>query len=351
VIDRKIELLAPSGDMESVYAAVNNGADAIYIGGSKFSARAYAKNFSLEDIKEIVEYCHDYGVKVYVTINTLIKQKEMAEVLEYINQLEQLRVDAVIIQDLGLAKAIFENFKGLEVHASTQMSVHNKEMSLFLKDMGFSRIVLARELALEEIKEISEVVETEVFIHGALCVCYSGQCLMSSMLGGRSGNRGRCAQPCRLPYQIVNKLNSETKQGYLLSPKDICTIENISEIIESGVTSFKIEGRMKRPEYVAGVVGSYRKAIDRYVNEKVLMDTKDEKKKLLQLFNREGFSKGYIFGNTGKDMMAYNYPKNTGIILGRAIDNNLIELVEEVSINDGIRVKDEGAVNNKNIKE
>jgi putative protease len=342
MIDRYLELLAPSGDMESLYAAVNNGADAVYMGGSKFSARAYATNFTIEKIKEAVDYCHGYGVKIYITINTLIKQKEMLEVMDYTKELYEIGVDGVIIQDLGFAHTLLNTFKDLEIHASTQMSVHNVSTSLLLKDIGFHRIVLARELSIEEIREISGVVETEVFIHGALCVCYSGQCLMSSMIGGRSGNRGRCAQPCRLPYDILDKSNGYVKQGYLLSPKDICTISDIEKIIEAGVTSFKIEGRMKRPEYVAGVVGSYRRAIDEYVQESSIENRKNEEQRLLQLFNREGFSKGYFFGNHGKDMMSYNFPKNTGVILGKALDNKILELYTDISVGDGIRVGEDG---------
>ncbi|SCN21456.1 putative protease YhbU precursor [Clostridium sp. N3C] len=344
---RNIELLAPTGDMECLYAAVNNGADAVYLGGSKFSARAYAKNFTLEDIAEAVKYCHGYDVKVYITINTLIKEKELWEALDYIKELYKIGVDGVIIQDIGLGNKLLNSFPVLEIHASTQMSVHNVSTSLFLKEHGFKRIVLARELSIEEVKDISSVVETEVFIHGALCVCYSGQCLMSSMIGGRSGNRGRCAQPCRLPYDLLDKESGERKQGFLLSPKDICTISNINEIIDSGVTSFKIEGRLKKPEYVAGVVASYRKVIDEYVQSKRISDSGEEEKKLLQLFNREGFSKGYFWGNAGRDMMAYNYPKNTGLILGKAIDSKIVELYSDVNNGDGIRVGDKGTTISK----
>lgn len=347
MMERKIELLAPTGDMECLYAAVNNGADAVYLGGSKFSARAYAKNFTLEDIAEAIDYCHGYGVKVYITINTLIKEKEYWEALDYVKDLYKVGVDGVIIQDMGLGNKLINSFPGLEVHASTQMSVHNKSTSIFLKELGFKRIVLARELSIEEVKEISSVVETEVFIHGALCVCYSGQCLMSSMIGGRSGNRGRCAQPCRLPYEIINKESGESKQGFLLSPKDICTISNINEIIDSGVTSYKIEGRLKKPEYVAGVVASYRKVIDEYLQNKRKVDSSKEEKKLLQLFNREGFSRGYFWGNAGRDLMAYNNPKNTGLILGKAIDSKLVELYSDVHNGDGIRVGDDGTTISK----
>ncbi|WP_251860940.1 U32 family peptidase [Clostridium sp. Marseille-Q2269] len=346
-----IELLAPAGSMESLYAAVEAGADAVYMGGSKFSARAYASNFNEQQLKEAINYCHLYGVKVYITVNTLIKETEIREALEYIGFLYSIAVDALIIQDTGIAKLIKENFIDFEIHASTQMTVHNGEGAKFLKELGFKRIVLSRELSLEEIEHISKTlgIETEIFIHGALCICYSGQCLMSSILGGRSGNRGRCAQPCRLPYTLINEENGQEKKGYLLSPKDMCNIDNMEDLINAGATSFKIEGRMKRPEYVAGVVRSYRKAIDAVINKQ---DFKQEenKKQLMQLFNREGFSKAYIYGNKGKDMMAYSFPKNTGLSLGKVNKDKSIKLEENLKIKDGIRNGDRGFIVSSIIK-
>lgn len=362
---KRIELLAPAGSLESMYAAVQAGADAIYLGGSKFSARAYASNFDNENMTKAVEYCHLYNVKVYVTINTILKQEEVEEALEYAKFLYEIGVDALIIQDLGFTKLVRTNLPDFELHASTQMTVHNAEGALLLRELGFERIVLSRELSLDEIKYISTDlgVETEIFIHGALCVCYSGQCLMSSMIGGRSGNRGRCAQPCRLPYSIINRKNMIEKKGYILSAKDICTIENIKEIINSGTTSLKIEGRMKRPEYVAGVVQSYRKAIDNYLKSTEIEEQEknypnyakdfnvdDEKKKLLQLFNREGFSKAYLFGNVGRDMMAYSFPKNTGVELGKIQKDLTLVLGENVSLKDGIRNGNGGFTLSKIIK-
>ncbi len=354
---KKVELLAPAGSLESLYAAVQSGADAVYLGGNKFSARAYASNFDNENMKKAVEYCHLYEVKMYVTINTLMKEKELGEALEYAKFLYSIGIDALLVQDTALALLIKEILPQFELHASTQMTVHNGEAALLLKDKGFKRIVLSRELSLDEIKHISKDlnIETEIFVHGALCVCYSGQCLMSSLIGGRSGNRGRCAQPCRLPYTIIDRSNGREKKGYLLSPKDICTIENIRDIIESGTTSLKIEGRMKRPEYVAAVVSAYRKAIDNVINENDInlnkVNINKEKKKLLQLFNREGFSKAYLFGNTGKDMMAYNFPKNTGVILGKVQKDLSILLEEELSIKDGIRNGEKGFTVSKIIEE
>ncbi|MEG1254736.1 U32 family peptidase [Clostridium sp.] len=339
----KIELLAPGGSKESIYAAVQGGTDAIYMGGTKFSARAYANNFSEEELIEIVTYCHLYNVKVYIAFNTLIKENELREALEYGKFLYEIGVDAVITQDMGLFKMLKEAIPDFEIHASTQMTIHNGEGAQFLKDLGFQRIVLSRELSLEEIEYISKDldIETEVFVHGALCISYSGQCLMSSVIGGRSGNRGRCAQPCRLPYNIINKGTGESKEGYLLSPKDTCTIEEIKGLVESGTSSLKIEGRMKKPEYVSGVVTTYREAIDSvYENKKFNVVSKKEI--LNQLFNREGFSKAYLKGNIGRDMMAYNCPKNTGVFLGKVGNDLTIKLQKDIRVQDGVRTDSSG---------
>lgn len=348
---KKIELLSPAGGVQSIYAAVQNGTDAIYLGGSRFSARAYASNFTDEDMEKVVDYCHTYGVKIYVTVNTLIKENEIKDVIAYIGFLYKIGVDALIVQDVGVAALIKKNFSDFEIHASTQMTIHNAEGALYYKELGYKRIVLSRELSLKEIKYISKDlnIETEMFVHGALCVCYSGQCLMSSVIGGRSGNRGRCAQPCRLPYTLINESNLESKRGYFLSTKDICTLNDIEAIINSGTASLKIEGRMKRPEYVAGVVSAYRKAIDSVYSNKEY-DVKEEEKKLLKLFNREGFSKAYLFGNVGKDMMAYNFSKNTGIKLGKVLNDGEVLLEEEVNLKDGIRAGEKGALVSKIIK-
>lgn len=349
---KKIELLAPAGSIESLYSAVQSGADAVYLGGSKFSARAYASNFDEENMINAVNYCHLYGVKVFITINTLIKENEMQEAIEYVRFLYSIGVDALIIQDVGLAYLIRQNFPDFELHASTQMTVHNGEGALLLKDAGFKRIVLSRELSLHEIEHISKDlgVETEIFIHGALCVCYSGQCLMSSMIGGRSGNRGRCAQPCRLPYTLIDRKNNRESSAYILSPKDICTLEDLEKIIASSTSSLKIEGRMKRPEYVAGVVDVYRRAVDS-IYENRYFDLEKENNKLLKLFNREGFSKAYMLGNKGRDMMAYNFPKNTGVPVGKVIKGSIVELSEDVALGDGIRNGEEGFIVSKIIKD
>jgi len=353
---KKVELLAPAGSLESLYAAVQSGADAVYLGGNKFSARAYASNFDKKTMKEAIEYCHLYNVKVHVTINTIMKEKELKEACKYAEFLYNVGVDALIIQDIGLASLLRKKLPELDLHASTQMTVHNVEAALFLSKLGYKRIVLSRELSLKEIKYISKTlpIETEIFIHGALCICYSGQCLMSSMIGGRSGNRGRCAQPCRLPYEIANKQDGSKYKGYILSPKDMCTIENIEEIIESGASSLKIEGRMKRPEYVAGVVSEYRNVIDNFYQDgkklKDLSYMEGSKKRLLQLFNRQGFSEAYLYKNKGKDMMSYSFPKNTGIEIGKVNSDKTILLTEDISKGDGVRIGAGGFTISKLVK-
>ncbi|PRR82905.1 DUF3656 domain-containing U32 family peptidase [Clostridium vincentii] len=348
---QNIELLAPAGSMQSLYAAINSGADAVYLGGSKFSARANASNFDNENIKIAVDYCHCYGVKIYVTMNTILKESELSDAIKYVGYLYEIGVDALIIQDLGLLSLIQENYNDFQVHASTQMTIHNGAGALYFKEKGFTRVILSRELALDEIAYISKdlALETEIFVHGALCVCYSGQCLMSSMIGGRSGNRGRCAQPCRMQYTLKSK-NMGEKRGFLLSPKDVCTIDDIKDIIESGTSSLKIEGRMKRPEYVAGTVENYRKAIDKETENKKY-DVVEGEKILLQLFNREGFSKAYLHKNVGKDMMSYLFPKNTGIQIGKAQDVGDIILEETIILGDGIRFGEKGFTLSKIIKD
>jgi len=353
---RKIELLAPAGSIESLYAAVQCGADAVYMGGNKFSARAYASNFDDEKMAEAVSYCHIYGVKVHVTINTLLKDSEIEEAVDYARFLYRIGVDALIIQDIGLAKRLREELGDFEIHASTQMTIHNAEGAIFLKSLGFRRIVLSRELSLKEIGEVTgelafQGLETEMFIHGALCICYSGQCLMSSMIGGRSGNRGRCAQPCRLPYTLTEDSSGSERKGYLLSPKDICTLDVLKEIYDTGVASLKIEGRMKRPEYVAGVVSAYRKALDGIYAGKSIFDLEKEEERVLQLFNRGGASKAYMFGNAGRDMMAYSNPKNTGIKLGRVGDGMLTKLATGLSLKDGLSYGEEGFTVSKIVRE
>lgn len=301
-----MELLAPAGSWEALTAAVQSGADAVYLGGDSFSARQSAANFSPELMKRAVEYCHLYGVKVHTAVNTLVKEKELEALRRHIREITQIGVDAVIVQDLGAVRLFREISPDLPLHASTQMTVTSAEGAQELARLGFERIVLARELPQEEIARIcrSTDAEIEVFCHGALCMCYSGQCLMSSIIGGRSGNRGRCAQPCRLPYTL-NRDGKTVASGYLLSTKDLCLIDELGTLNRIGVKSLKIEGRLKKPEYVAAVVGMYRKYLDSGARV-----TDADRRELLDAFNRSGLTKGYFSSETGKMMMSMKTPTN-----------------------------------------
>ncbi|NLK43415.1 MAG: U32 family peptidase [Tissierellia bacterium] len=342
-MNEKIELLAPVGSFEALYAAIQNGANAVYLGGKVFNARHYASNFDFEQMVEAVNYAHLRDVKVYVTVNILLDDSELEEALDYIKFLYEIDVDGIIVQDLGLASIIREFFPDLEVHGSTQMTINNLPGAEFLYHMGFTRVVLARETPIDEIKYIHEKtpIELEAFIHGALCMSYSGQCLMSSIIGGRSGNRGRCAQPCRMAYSIVDKkgnlLNNWDKK-YLLSTKDLNTLDNIQELIDSGIISLKIEGRMKRPEYVATVVGNYRKVIDMGSSSLSL----DDKRDVEQIFNR-GFTKGLSFGDFGKLFSSIDRPDNRGILVGKVANVDkykvYISLEDDVEEGDGLELE------------
>ncbi|MCD7809372.1 MAG: DUF3656 domain-containing protein [Erysipelotrichaceae bacterium] len=315
---KKIELLAPAGDRESFKAAVYCGADAIYIGGESYSARAYAHNFNKEDMRWAVSLAHTYGVKVYVTINTLYKDNEFDDILSYIDFLYDIQIDALIIQDIGLLSVISQIYPDFELHISTQASVMNAQGVNYFEKLGAKRLVLARENSIEEIKEIitKTNIEIEVFIHGALCICYSGQCLMSSMIGKRSGNRGSCAQPCRLKYRLMkdNEILDD-KYPFLLSPRDLMSIDHIDKLIEAGVHSLKIEGRMKRPEYVASTVLAYRKAIDNYYN-KQNSSLKEEIQDMTSMFNRY-YTNGYLFHD--KNIVDGDYSGNKGVVIGEVI--------------------------------
>lgn len=317
-----VELLAPAGSREALVAAVESGANAIYLAGNMFGARAYASNFDKEGLKEAIHFAHLRGVLINVTVNTIVGDEELPALRDYLRFLYEAGADAVLVQDLGVAKIAREIVPKLPLHASTQMTVHSLEGVLALQRLGFTRVVLSRELSLREIRHICShsQVEIEVFMHGALCVCYSGQCLMSSMIGGRSGNRGRCAQPCRLPYDLVDEkgrdLLGDSAGKYLLSPKDMNTIDLLPELIEAGVASLKIEGRMKRPEYVATVVRTYRKAIDRHYAGEGYMVTDEEHNNLAQIFNRD-FTTAYLLGHPGRDIMSDRRPNNRGLMIGR----------------------------------
>ena len=341
---KKIELLSPAGNMDSLIAAVQAGCDAVYLGGTLFGARAFAGNFNDDEIIEAIKYCHLYGVKVYVTTNILIYEHEVEKFLKYIEFLHKNNVDAVLIQDLGMLDLVHKTFPNLECHASTQMHIHNLDGVIMANKLGCKRVVLARETPIELVKEIKEKVDVdlEIFAHGALCVSYSGQCLFSSLIGNRSGNRGSCVGSCRLPYKIVDNHNKILNTGdYPLSMKDLNTLEYLDELIEAGVSSLKIEGRMKSPEYVYTVTKLYRMAIDSYYETgKVKIDL-EEINNLQKLFSR-GFTKGYLFNEEIDHILNTNRPNHQGIYIGKVIDYKngfvTVKLTESVSINDGIRI-------------
>lgn len=348
-----IELLAPVGHREGLLAAVTNGADAIYVGGAAFGARKEAA-FNNEELIEVIKFSHLHGVKVYVTVNTTIFDAELEALKEYIHFLYLNDVDAIIVQDIGVAHLVKQLYPDFELHFSTQMTLHNTKGVEFAKNFGADRVVVARENTLEEIKAMKQAVDIdlEVFVHGALCVCYSGQCLMSSMIGARSGNRGACAQTCRLPYELVDLGTGETLDSnvgdFLLSPRDLKTIDHIGELIEAGVTSFKIEGRLKKPEYVATVVKAYREAIDQYVETRRIKLSKQTHADMDQIFSR-GFTKGHLFGEKGLNWMSSDRPNHKGVLIGEVANVKgkrvTIKLKSALEVGDGLRFvgpKDQG---------
>ncbi len=312
----RVELLAPAGNYAAFLGAVNAGADAVYLGGPQFGARAYADNFTTEEIVRALHVAHFYGKKIYLTVNTLLKEREMASLDAYLSPFYEAGLDGVIVQDFGVFCYIREHFPGLPLHVSTQMTVTGVGGASLLKNQGAVRIVPARELSLEEVRKIREEagVEVECFIHGAMCYCYSGQCLFSSILGGRSGNRGRCAQPCRLPYEIYDGKRRLSGSGYPLSLKDMCTLEYLPALLEAGIDSFKIEGRMKRPEYAAGVTAVYRKYIDLYYREGAAgcQVEREDMDRLRRLYIRSEIQTGYYERHNGKEMITLEKPGYEG---------------------------------------
>lgn len=374
-----IELLSPVGDFECLKAAVQNGADAVYFGAGSFSARAFAANFDDDALKEAITYAKVRGVKTNLTLNTLIKNDEINDAIKLAEKAYNYGIDAIIVQDLGLARYLIKNFPGLAIHASTQMSVHNLEGVLELQKLGFSRVVLSRELSLQEIEHIckNSNVEIEVFTHGALCISYSGQCLFSSMVGGRSGNRGKCAQPCRLPYELFSysstvstsqgmsastssfnlasassEILTSLDKGYLLSPRDLCGLDYLPELVDAGVTCLKIEGRMKTPEYVATVTRIYRKYLDlAQDNKSEYKINPQDKTELLQVFNRGGFSSGHLESTPNKNLIYKDKSNNMGIYLGTIsnFNNNKghISLTVSKDSDVTVRVGDKISVENK----
>lgn len=341
--DRKIEILAPAGSYESFHAAIVAGADAVYAGGPKFGARAFAENFTEDQLLNAIDYAHLHQRKFYLTVNTLLKDYEIEQLPEYLEPLYQRGLDAVIVQDMGVLNVVRQYFPDMDIHASTQMTVTGVNGAQFLKENGAVRVVPAREISLEEVHNIKSVtgMEMECFVHGALCYCYSGQCLLSSLIGGRSGNRGQCAQPCRLPYTV------DGEKGYLLSLKDICTLDIIPDLIEAGIDSFKIEGRMKRPEYVAGVTSIYRKYVDLYLKnpqKPYLVDDKD-KEMLMDLFNRGGFHTGYYKQKNGRNMITIQKPNHIGVKVGDVLSQKGREVqmraLTDIAAGDLIEFKNE----------
>ncbi len=341
----KKELLSPAGNMESLKMAVYHGADAVYLGGKKFGARAFASNFSESEMLSAIFFCHLYGVKIYVTVNTMIYESELDEVLSYIEFLYLNHVDAVIMADIGLMKLCHEKYPDLEIHASTQVHIHNISQIEFLRKLGVKRVVLARELSLEEIKRFPDDIEIEVFIHGALCISYSGQCLFSSLLMNRSGNRGECAQICRLPWKLLkNNVPYKTNGEFLLSTRDLNTSSRFSELLDSNIQSFKIEGRMKSPAYVGFMTQTYRSLIDRYFLKESMEVSEEDIKKAETLFGR-GFTSGKIFHAQDDEFMNQKTSNHQGSFLGsiEVIDKKKIgiRLDDDLNQEDGIRFVEE----------
>lgn len=328
-----MELLSPAGNREALTAAVSCGADAVYLGYTAFGARSYAGNFDAEQLKEAVEYAHERGKKIFTTVNTLVKQCEVDDLCDVLELLCRLGVDAAIVQDLGVVRIARERFPELTLHASTQMTVNNAQGAKLLQTLGLTRVVPARECSLAELKKMADTgVEIEAFAHGALCVAVSGQCLFSSMIGGRSGNRGRCAQPCRLPYKL-----DDGTSGYLLSTRDLMLIDKIPQMRDAGVYSFKLEGRMKRPEYVGVITRAYREALDAAEahvpyrpSEKIIRDLK-------QVFNRGGFTEGYVMSRSNAALMSWERPNHWGIRVGRIMSQRgpLAKVLLEENLHDG----------------
>lgn len=338
----EIELLSPVGDFECLKAAVQNNADAVYFGADLFSARASAKNFNLEELEQAIKYCKIRGVKTNLTLNILIKDNEISDAFELAKKAYEFGIDAIIVQDLGLAKQLITAFPDLPIHGSTQMSVHNLQGALELQSLGFKRVVLSRELSIEEIEYITQNVDIEIecFIHGALCISYSGQCLFSSMIGGRSGNRGKCAQGCRLPYELIENEEKVIDKGYLLSPRDLCALDYIPRLLNCGVKCLKIEGRMKNSEYVAIVTRIYRKYIDLAKSGKPYIIDEKDKTDLLQAFNRGNFSVGHLDSHPNQDLIFKEKPNNMGLLVGHISKYNSSKGLITLSTNQPLQIGD-----------
>ncbi len=343
---KKPEILAPAGNMECLRAAIAAGCDAIYLGGKTFGARSFAGNFTNEELEDAVNFAHEFGVKIYVTTNTLIYENEVSQYMEYVDYLVKINVDAIIIQDLGMYDLVRQTYPDFEIHASTQMHIHNLDGTAMAQKLGLNRVVLARETSIIDIVKIKKEtnMELEIFVHGALCISYSGQCLMSSLIGNRSGNRGSCAGSCRLQYDVYDEFNNKLNQDkFNLSTKDLNSLENIGKLIEAGVDSLKIEGRMKSSSYVFLVVKLYREAVDSYFKYGKVVINKEDILNLMKTFNRN-FTKGFLFDANNNDIINPNRPNHLGVEIGEVIscDNKFItiKLKDTLNINDGIRFID-----------
>ena len=356
-----VELLSPVGDFECLKAAVQNGANSVYFGGNLFNARASASNFDYDELEKAINYCALRNVKTHLTLNTLIKNSEFEDAILLAKKAYELGIDALIVQDVGLAQFLMKLFPDLPIHASTQMTIHNLEGVQELEKLGYSRAVLSRELSIQEIEYIcaNSNIEIETFIHGALCISYSGQCFFSSMVGGRSGNRGRCAQPCRLPYRLIessisenghlkafrNISNTKTSEkiidkGYLISPRDLCALDFIPSLIDAGVKCFKIEGRLKSPEYVAIVTKIYRKYIDLYESGKEYKVDENDITQLKQAFNRGGFSSGHLSTKANHDLIFKEKPSNMGLYVGNVAGYNRLKGHVKLLLNENLAIGD-----------
>ena len=339
---RRPEILAPAGTPEAARAALKAGANAIYAGGSLFSARAFAGNFNEEEMIKAIDECHFYDAKLYMTVNTLMKDNEMGMLVDYMRPYYKAGVDGIIVQDMGVAAVLAREFPDLPLHGSTQMTVCSHYGVELLKKLGFKRVVPARELSLEEVRAIRENtnMEIETFVHGAMCFAYSGKCLFSSFAGGRSGNRGRCAQPCRQRYNV-----KDAASEYAMSLKDMCTLRDVPKLIEAGIDSFKIEGRMKKPEYVASATAAYRMAVDMFFDNNWDVELIDRTyAELMDIYNRGGFHNGYYFTDKGHVMIAADRPNHSGVLVGEVTSvkgpDVFIGLEADVNIRDVLEIRE-----------
>ena len=352
----EVELLSPVGDFECLKAAVQNGANSVYFGGNLFNARASASNFDYDELEKAINYCALRNVKTHLTLNTLIKDNEFEDAVLLAKKAYEFGIDALIVQDIGLAQFLMKLFPDLPIHASTQMTIHNLEGVQELEKLGYSRAVLSRELSIQEIEYIcaNSNIEIETFIHGALCVSYSGQCFFSSMVGGRSGNRGRCAQPCRLPYELIEKTTKPSEKsidkGYLISPRDLCALDFIPYLIDAGVKCFKIEGRLKSPEYVAIVTRIYRKYINMYEAGKEYKVDENDITQLKQAFNRGGFSTGHLSNKANHNLIFKEKPNNMGLYVGNVAGYNRLRGHVKLLLNENLAIGDNISFEKENTK-